>query len=130
MGNFVELKKTSLGDGAKANHLAYLGDAEVGERSNIGAGVITCNYDGFGKHKTRIGEECFVGTDSHLIAPVRLGKGAYVATGTTVSKDVPADALANSRGRQENKAGYASRLRKQLESRAKRAAERAAKKDG
>ncbi len=130
VGNFVELKKTSLGDGAKANHLAYLGDAEVGERSNIGAGVITCNYDGFGKHKTRIGEECFVGTDSHLIAPVRLGKGAYVATGTTVSKDVPADALAISRGRQENKAGYASRLRKQLESRAKRAAERAAKKDG
>jgi bifunctional UDP-N-acetylglucosamine pyrophosphorylase / glucosamine-1-phosphate N-acetyltransferase len=131
VGNFVELKKTRLGVGAKANHLAYLGDADVGGGSNIGAGVITCNYDGFGKHKTLIGEGCFVGTDSHLIAPVRLGKGSYVATGTTVTRDVPADGLAISRARQQNKDGYASRLRQQLEARAKRKAEReAAKKDG
>ena len=131
VGNFVELKKTRLGDGAKAGHLAYLGDAEVGDRSNIGAGTITCNYDGFGKHKTLIGQGCFVGTGSYLIAPVRLGKGSYVATGTTVTRDVPADGLAISRSRQENKNGYASRLRQQLESRAKRKAEReVAKKDG
>jgi len=120
-GNFVEMKKTRLGENAKANHLAYLGDADVGDRSNIGAGVITCNYDGFAKHKTTIGEEVFVGTDSHLIAPVRLGKGAYVATGTTVTRDVPADALAIGRNRQENKAGYAARLRTQLERRSAKA---------
>ncbi len=120
-GNFVEMKKTRLGEDAKANHLAYLGDADVGDRSNIGAGVITCNYDGFAKHKTTIGEEVFVGTDSHLIAPVRLGKGSYVATGTTVTRDVPADALAIGRNRQENKAGYAARLKTQLERRAAKA---------
>jgi bifunctional UDP-N-acetylglucosamine pyrophosphorylase / glucosamine-1-phosphate N-acetyltransferase len=120
-GNFVEMKKTRLGEGAKANHLAYLGDADVGDRSNIGAGVITCNYDGFAKHKTIIGDEVFVGTDSHLVAPVRLGKGAYVATGTTVTRDVPADALAIGRTRQENKAGYAARLKSQLERRSARA---------
>jgi bifunctional UDP-N-acetylglucosamine pyrophosphorylase / glucosamine-1-phosphate N-acetyltransferase len=127
VGNFVELKKTRLNDGAKANHLAYLGDAEVGARSNIGAGVITCNYDGFAKHRTVIGEEAFIGTDSHLVAPVRVGKGAYVATGTTVTKDVPADALAISRTRQQNKAGYGPRLKKQLESQAKKIAERKAR---
>jgi bifunctional UDP-N-acetylglucosamine pyrophosphorylase/glucosamine-1-phosphate N-acetyltransferase len=115
------MKKTRLGEDAKANHLAYLGDADVGDRSNIGAGVITCNYDGFAKHKTTIGEEVFVGTDSHLIAPVRLGKGSYVATGTTVTRDVPADALAIGRNRQENKAGYAARLKTQLERRAAKA---------
>jgi len=124
-GNFVEMKKTRLGEGAKANHLAYLGDADVGDRSNIGAGVITCNYDGFAKHKTIIGDEVFVGTDSHLIAPVRLGKGAYVATGTTVTRDVPADALAIGRTRQENKAGYAARLKSQLERRSAKAKARA-----
>ena len=120
-GNFVEMKKTRFGDGAKANHLAYLGDADVGARSNIGAGVITCNYDGFAKHQTIIGEDVFVGTDSHLIAPVRLGRGSYVATGTTVTRDVPADALAIGRTRQENKAGYGARLRAQLERRAAKA---------
>lgn len=120
VGNFVELKKTDMHTGAKANHLAYLGDAEVGARSNVGAGVITCNYDGFAKHRSIIGEDVFVGTDSHLVAPVRLGKGSYVATGTTVTKDVPADALAIGRARQENKAAYASRIREQLRRRAER----------
>mgnify|MGYP002632621035 CR=1 FL=1 len=120
VGNFVELKKTSLAEGAKANHLSYLGDAIIGARSNIGAGVITCNYDGFAKHQTRVGADVFVGTDSHLVAPVRLGDGAYVATGTTVTKDVPADALAIGRARQENKKGYAAKLKAQLERRAAR----------
>jgi len=120
VGNFVELKKTKLHPGAKANHLAYLGDAEIGSGSNIGAGVITCNYDGFAKHRTIVGKDVFVGTDSHLVAPVRLGDGAYVATGTTVTKDVPSDALAIGRARQENKAGYAPRIKKQLKSRADR----------
>ena len=118
VGNFVELKKTRLDDGAKANHLAYLGDATVGAGSNVGAGVITCNYDGVAKHPTTIGKNAFIGTDSHLIAPVKIGDGAYVGTGTTVTRNVPADALAIGRARQENKAGYASRMRRQLERRA------------
>lgn len=118
VGNFVEVKKSELAEGAKANHLAYLGDAEIGARSNIGAGVITCNYDGFAKHKTKIGEDVFVGTDSHLVAPVRLGDGAFVGTGTTVTRDVPADALAIGRTRQENKKGYASRMKASLARRA------------
>ncbi len=111
VGNFVELKKTRLRRGAKANHLAYLGDGDVGERANVGAGVIFCNYDGFNKHKTVIGEGAFIGSDSHLVAPVTVGKNAFVATGTTVSKDVPDDALAIGRIKQENKAGYAPKLR-------------------
>ena len=123
VGNFVELKKTQLGEGAKANHLAYLGDTEVGARSNIGAGVITCNYDGYAKHRTHIGEDVFVGTDSHLVAPVRLGDGAFVGTGTTVTRNVPADALAIGRARQENKEGYASRMKDQLRRRAEKLAE-------
>lgn len=121
VGNFVELKKTSMADGAKANHLAYLGDAVIGSQTNIGAGVITCNYDGFGKHQTTIGEGAFIGTDSHLVAPVKIGDGAYVATGTTVTRNVPADALAIGRARMENKAGYASKIKAQLERRAARA---------
>lgn len=131
VGNFVELKKTRLHDGAKANHLAYLGDAEVGSGSNIGAGVITCNYDGAAKHKTTIGRDAFIGTDSHLIAPVKVGDGAYVATGTTVTRNVPADALAIGRARQVNKPGYASRIRQQLERRAalKKARESASRAD-
>jgi bifunctional UDP-N-acetylglucosamine pyrophosphorylase / glucosamine-1-phosphate N-acetyltransferase len=120
VGNFVELKKTTLAEGAKANHLTYLGDASIGARSNIGAGVITCNYDGFAKHRTIVGSDVFVGTDSHLVAPVRLGNGAYVATGTTVTKDVPTDALAIGRARQENKKGYGPKLKNQLERRAAR----------
>lgn len=114
VGNFVELKKTRLDKGAKANHLAYLGDGFVGEGANVGAGTIFCNYDGFSKHVTRIGKGAFIGSDSQLVAPVTIGDGAYVGTGTTVTKDVPADALAIGRAKQENKEGYASRLKARL----------------
>ncbi|WP_394846681.1 bifunctional UDP-N-acetylglucosamine diphosphorylase/glucosamine-1-phosphate N-acetyltransferase GlmU [Pendulispora brunnea] len=114
IGNFVETKKTRLGRGAKANHLAYLGDGVIGPAVNIGAGTIFCNYDGYRKHTTVIEEGVFVGSDSQIVAPVTIGKGAYVATGTTVTRDVPADALAISRVRQENKEGYAPRLRAKL----------------
>jgi bifunctional UDP-N-acetylglucosamine pyrophosphorylase/glucosamine-1-phosphate N-acetyltransferase len=121
VGNFVETKKTRLRRGAKANHLAYLGDGDVGEAANVGAGTIFCNYDGFKKHRTEIGPGAFIGSDSQLVAPVRIGAGAYVATGTTVTRDVPDDALAIARVKQENKEGYASRLRARL---------KAAKKEG
>ena len=114
VGNFVETKKTRLDRGAKANHLAYLGDGFVGENSNVGAGTIFCNYDGFQKQITRIGKNAFIGSDSQLVAPVTIGDGAYVGTGTTVTRDVPADALAIGRAKQENKEGYASRLRGRL----------------
>ncbi len=100
VGNFVELKATTLGDGAKANHLAYLGDAEVGARSNVGAGAITCNYDGFAKHRTTIGTGAFIGSDAVLVAPVRIGDGALVAAGSVIVSDVAADALAFGRARQ------------------------------
>ncbi len=116
IGNFVETKKTHVRKGAKANHLAYLGDADVGERANIGAGTIFCNYDGFRKHRTVIGKGAFIGSDSQLIAPVHVGQNAYVATGTTVTKDVPDEALAIGRIKQENKDGYAPRLRARLAS--------------
>lgn len=109
IGNFVELKKTHLGAGAKANHLAYLGDAEIGAKVNIGAGTITCNYDGVNKNKTTIGEGAFVGSNSTLVAPVELGPGSYTGAGSVITKDVPADALAIGRARQENKEGWASR---------------------
>jgi len=111
IGNFVETKKTLVKKGAKANHLAYLGDAEVGEKSNLGAGTIICNYNGFQKQRTVIGKGVFVGSDSQLVAPVTLGDGAYVATATTVTKDVPAGALAIGRARQSNKEGYAEPLK-------------------
>ena len=114
IGNFVETKKTTLHEGAKANHLAYLGDGEIGEGANVGAGTIFCNYDGFMKHKTTIEAGAFIGSDSQIVAPVTIGAGAYVATGTTVTKDVPADALAIARLKQENKEGYASRLKARL----------------
>ena len=112
VGNFVELKKTSLGRGSKANHLSYLGDATIGEKVNIGAGTITCNYDGRAKHPTVIEDGAFVGSDTQLIAPVRVGKRAYVAAGSSITHDVPDDALAISRGRQINKADWAAKKRK------------------
>jgi bifunctional UDP-N-acetylglucosamine pyrophosphorylase/glucosamine-1-phosphate N-acetyltransferase len=116
VGNFVELKKTQLGEGAKANHLAYLGDATIGARANIGAGTITCNYDGAAKHRTVVGESAFVGSNSTLVAPVTIGKGAYVAAASAITTDVPADALGIGRARQENKEGWA-RVRREKEKR-------------
>jgi len=106
VGNFVETKKTRLGKGAKANHLTYLGDAEVGDGSNIGAGVITCNYDGANKHRTKIGNRAFIGSDSTLVAPVTVGEGAYVGAGSCITKDVPAGSLAVSRSPQIIKEGW------------------------
>ena len=114
-------RRPSLRRGAKANHLAYLGDGDIGEGANIGAGTIFCNYDGFKKHKTEIGAGAFIGSDSQLVAPVRIGAGAYVATGTTVTRDVPDDALAIARVRQENKEGYADRLKSRLAAAKKKA---------
>ena len=111
MGNFVEVKEARLAAGAKANHLAYIGDASVGEGSNIGAGAITCNYDGTAKHRTEIGKGVFIGSNSAMVAPVRIGDGAYVGTGSVITSDVPADALALGRSRQVNKDGWARRLR-------------------
>jgi len=111
VGNFVETKKTRLGKGAKANHLTYLGDAEIGEGSNIGAGTITCNYDGVSKHLTRIGKGAFIGSDSTLVAPVAIGDGAYVGAGSCITKDVPADALAVGRAHQFTKEGWAAARR-------------------
>ena len=111
VGNFVEMKKARLGRGAKANHLTYLGDADIGAGANVGAGTITCNYDGFDKYLTRIGENAFIGSNSALVAPVAIGDGAIVAAGSVITADVPADALALARGRQETKAGWASRFR-------------------
>jgi bifunctional UDP-N-acetylglucosamine pyrophosphorylase / glucosamine-1-phosphate N-acetyltransferase len=106
VGNFVELKKTSLGAGSKANHLAYLGDATIGAGVNVGAGTITCNYDGQQKHQTIIEDGAFIGSDSQLIAPVRVGKGAYVGAGSSITQDVPAGALGIARGRQVNLEGW------------------------
>ena len=111
VGNFVETKKARLGRGAKANHLTYLGDAEVGDGSNIGAGVITCNYDGVHKHKTIIGKRVFVGSDSTLVAPVSIADGAYIGAGSCITREVPADALAVARTRQINKEGWAAARR-------------------
>ena len=111
VGNFVETKKAKLGKGAKASHLTYLGDAEIGEGTNIGAGTITCNYDGVNKHTTRIGKGAFVGSDSTLVAPVTVGDGAYIGAGSCITKDVPADALAVSRAKQANIEGWAATRR-------------------
>jgi len=110
LGNFVEAKKTKMGRGAKANHLAYLGDGVIGDGANIGAGTIFCNYDGVSKHTTTIGAKAFIGSDSQIVAPVTVGANSYVATGTTVTRDVPPGALAISRVKQENKEGYAPKL--------------------
>jgi bifunctional UDP-N-acetylglucosamine pyrophosphorylase / glucosamine-1-phosphate N-acetyltransferase len=109
IGNFVELKKAVMGKGAKANHLAYLGDATIGAKTNVGAGTITCNYDGEKKHQTVIGSNVFVGSNSTLVAPVTLADGSYIAAGSAVTADVPAGALAIGRSRQENKAGWVAK---------------------
>ena len=110
IGNFVEVKKSSLGEGSKVSHLSYIGDAEVGSDVNIGCGTITVNYDGKKKHKTTIEDDAFVGCNSNLVAPVKVGKGAYVAAGSTITKDVPESSLAIGRARQENKEGYVTKL--------------------
>jgi bifunctional UDP-N-acetylglucosamine pyrophosphorylase/glucosamine-1-phosphate N-acetyltransferase len=123
LGNFVETKQTHVMAGAKANHLSYLGDASIGQKSNIGAGTITCNYDGFQKHKTVIEAGAFIGSDSQLVAPVTVGRDAYVGSGTTVTKDVPRGALALTRVKQVNVEGWADRLRETNGKRHKKAGE-------
>jgi bifunctional UDP-N-acetylglucosamine pyrophosphorylase/glucosamine-1-phosphate N-acetyltransferase len=112
IGNFVEVKESEIGPGVRANHLSYIGDSKVGAGANIGAGTITCNYDGADKHRTEIGAGAFIGSNSALVAPVKIGDGAYVGSGSVVTRDVPADALAIGRGRQMIKEGWASRLRR------------------
>ena len=121
VGNFVEIKKARLGKGAKANHLSYLGDAEIGANANIGAGTITCNYDGYFKYQTQIGEGAFIGSNSALVAPVAIGAGAIVGAGSTVTANVSADALALVRPKQEEKPGWAARFRaRRLEKKARK----------
>jgi bifunctional UDP-N-acetylglucosamine pyrophosphorylase/glucosamine-1-phosphate N-acetyltransferase len=115
VGNFVETKKTKLARGAKANHLTYLGDAEIGERSNIGAGTITCNYDGVNKHKTTIGTNAFIGSDTTLVAPVKVGNGAYIGAASCITKDVPDDSLGLTRSEQLTREGWAVQKRARLE---------------
>ncbi|MGB7037201.1 MAG: DapH/DapD/GlmU-related protein, partial [Xanthobacteraceae bacterium] len=111
IGNFVEVKEAVIEAGAKSNHLSYIGDAFVGANANVGAGTITCNYDGAAKHRTTIGKNAFIGSNSALVAPVEIGEGAYVGSGSVITENVPADALALGRGRQSVKEGWASRLR-------------------
>jgi bifunctional UDP-N-acetylglucosamine pyrophosphorylase/glucosamine-1-phosphate N-acetyltransferase len=119
IGNFVEVKKARLGKGAKANHLSYIGDAEIGAAANIGAGTITCNYDGFFKYPTRIGEGAFIGSNTALVAPVTVGDGAIIGAGSVVTRDVGNDALAVARGRQEERPGWAARFRARMMSKKK-----------
>ena len=119
VGSFVEMKKTVLGEGSKAPHLSYLGDAAIGRDTNVGAGTITCNYDGVSKHPTTIGNRVFIGSDTALVAPVRIGDGAYVGAGSVITENVPADALAIARGRQANKPGWAAARRKEMQRAAK-----------
>jgi bifunctional UDP-N-acetylglucosamine pyrophosphorylase/glucosamine-1-phosphate N-acetyltransferase len=111
VGNFVEMKNAALGPGAKANHLSYLGDAEIGARANIGAGTITCNYDGFDKSRTVIGAGAFIGSDTALVAPVTVGEGAIIGAGSVITSDVAADSLAIARAQQVDKPGWAARFR-------------------
>ncbi|SEQ61146.1 bifunctional UDP-N-acetylglucosamine pyrophosphorylase / Glucosamine-1-phosphate N-acetyltransferase [Devosia sp. YR412] len=125
LGNFVEVKKSKIGAGTKAGHLSYLGDAEIGSKTNIGAGTITCNYDGVNKDRTVIGDNVFIGSNASLVAPVTIGNGAYTASGSVITEDVPADAVAFGRARQETKPGYAPKLREKAL--AKKAAAQAAK---
>jgi bifunctional UDP-N-acetylglucosamine pyrophosphorylase/glucosamine-1-phosphate N-acetyltransferase len=112
VGNFVETKSAQIGAGAKASHLSYLGDCEIGEKANIGAGTITCNYDGFMKHKTKIGREAFIGSNTALIAPVTIGHGAIIGAGSSIGKDVPENALGITRAPQVNKDGWATEFRR------------------
>jgi bifunctional UDP-N-acetylglucosamine pyrophosphorylase/glucosamine-1-phosphate N-acetyltransferase len=111
VGNFVEIKNARIGIGSKVNHLSYVGDADVGAAVNVGAGTITCNYDGAAKHRTEIGKNAFIGSNSALVAPVKIGEGAYIGSGSVITRDVPADALAIGRGQQVVKEGWARRLR-------------------
>jgi bifunctional UDP-N-acetylglucosamine pyrophosphorylase/glucosamine-1-phosphate N-acetyltransferase len=122
IGNFVEVKKVTVGKGAKANHLSYLGDGSVGAGANIGAGTIFCNYDGFFKYDTHVGAGAFVGSNSALVAPISVGEGAYIGSGSVITKDVAADALALERGTQIEKAGWAARFRQVMAARKKAAA--------
>jgi bifunctional UDP-N-acetylglucosamine pyrophosphorylase/glucosamine-1-phosphate N-acetyltransferase len=115
IGNFVETKNATLRDGAKASHLTYLGDCVVGENTNIGAGTITCNYDGYNKATTTIGKDVFIGSNSALVAPITVGDGALIAAGSVITRDVPADALGLGRARQENKEHWAKERRKTVE---------------
>jgi bifunctional UDP-N-acetylglucosamine pyrophosphorylase/glucosamine-1-phosphate N-acetyltransferase len=114
IGNFVEIKNAVLAEGAKVNHLSYIGDADVGERTNVGAGTITCNYDGVFKHRTTIGRDVFVGSNTMLVAPVALGDESMTATGTVVTRDVPEGDMAVGRAKQDNKAGFARRMFEKL----------------
>ena len=114
VGNFVEIKNGKVEAGAKVNHLTYVGDARIGAKANIGAGTITCNYDGFGKYTTDIGAGAFIGSNSSLVAPVKIGDGAFVGSGSVVTEDVPADALAVARGRQAVRPGWAAAFRTKM----------------
>jgi bifunctional UDP-N-acetylglucosamine pyrophosphorylase/glucosamine-1-phosphate N-acetyltransferase len=128
VGNFVEMKNSVLGEGSKSMHLTYLGDARIGCGTNIGAGTITCNYDGVHKHPTTIGKRVFIGSDTALVAPVRVGDGAYIGAGSVITKNVPADALGLARGQQVNKLGWASARRRERAAAAKSAKSRPRKK--
>jgi bifunctional UDP-N-acetylglucosamine pyrophosphorylase/glucosamine-1-phosphate N-acetyltransferase len=114
VGNFVELKKAEVAEGAKINHLSYVGDAKVGERANVGAGTITCNYDGFGKYRTVIGAGAFIGSNTALVAPVTIGEGAVVGAGSVITSDVEADSLAVERTEQRGISGWAARFRARM----------------
>jgi len=115
IGNFVEIKKAEIGRGAKVNHLSYIGDGSVGAATNVGAGTITCNYDGINKHRTIIGADAFIGSNTSLVAPVTVGDRAYIASGSSITEDVPDNALAFGRARQVNKPGYAEKIRARAE---------------
>jgi bifunctional UDP-N-acetylglucosamine pyrophosphorylase / glucosamine-1-phosphate N-acetyltransferase len=130
VGNFVEIKNAELGEGAKANHLTYLGDATVGAAANVGAGTITCNYDGFLKHRTTIGAGAFIGSNTALVAPVSIGAGALVAAGSTITQDVPADALAVERSQQQTREGAAARFRAEREATKQKSRQQAAARKG
>jgi len=111
-GSFVEIKNSVIGEGSKVPHLSYIGDTDVGSGVNIGCGTVVCNYDGFKKYRTTIEDDAFVGSNTNLVAPVKVGKGSYIATGSTITADVPEGALAVARARQENKEGWAERKRR------------------